>query len=204
MKLNVNVEKLIRDTENSIWLDCSYDNIKHCDEYPRENLIVFKLEIEPLNIFRYLSRDDAKELYNELFIKDDRILKALKVFAKRKHFDDVAIEQHNNCFGIPKPMLLLYKSKDEYVKEVINEYCYCINYESKSNICYYGSKTAQIDLRGSINEYFVPRADDYDFAFLDKRVLKELKSFAIKHGYDGAEINGHLQFMLYKIDTNKK
>jgi hypothetical protein len=200
MKANLNVEKLINDITNSIWFNCSYDNIKHCDEYPRENLITFELEIKPLNIFNYLSEDDAKELYNKLFVKDGRILRALKVFAERYNFEDVAIEHHNQFLG-KGPILLLYKTKEQYIKEVIKEYCYYINCEAKR----YDQKTVRIDNKG-ISKYFVSRDKYGGYVFPDDRILKEIKSIAIKNGYDDAIIINPIEIMLYKenIDINKK
>jgi hypothetical protein len=190
---------LINDITSSIRFNCSYDNIKHCDEYPRENLITFELEMKPLNIFNYLSEDDAKELYNKLFIKDGRILRGLKEFAEIHDFEDVAIEHHNQFLG-KGPILLLYKSKEQYIKEVIKEYCYYINCEAIR----FDQKTVDIDNKG-ISKYFVP-GDKYDYIFSDVRNLKEFKSIANKHGYDDAIFINSLKFILYKknIDINKK
>lgn len=204
MKLNVNVEQLIRDAVNNIWFNCSYNDIKHCDEHPRENLITFELEMKPLNIFRYLSKDEAEELYNELFVKDGRILRALKVFAERYDFTDVAIEHHNKFFGMPEPMLILYKSKKQYVEEIVNEYCYRIKYRAKGDIGEYGSRTVSIELIG-IDKYFVPDVDKYAYVLSDDRIVKELKSFANKHGYKEGIFIDPLTFILIgKIDINKK
>lgn len=203
MKTEINVERLINDITNSIWFYCSYDNIKHCDEYPRENLITFELEMKPLNIFNYLSKDDAKELYNKLFVKDGRILRALKVFAERYDFTDVAIEHHNQFFGMPEPMLILYKSKEQYVKEIINQYCYCIKYRAKSDICGSG-RICEMSI-SDIGKYFVP-GDKYAYVLSDDRILKELKSLANKHGYEDGSFISPQKFILLKknIDINKK
>ena len=205
MKLNVNVEQLINDITSSIRFNCSYDDIKHCHQYPRENLITFELEMKPLSIFNYLSRDEAEELYNELFVKDDRILSGLKEFAKVHYFTDAAIEQDNEYFSILKPMLLLYKSKEEYVEEIVNQYCYRIKYRAKGDIGAYGSRTVPIELIG-IDKYFVPDIDKYAYVFSDDRILKELKSFANKHGYEEGIFINPLNFILLKknIDINKK
>lgn len=203
MKLNVNVEQLINDITSSIRFNYSYDDIKHCGQYPRENFITFELEIKPLNIFNYLSRDEAEELYNELFVKDGRILSGLKEFAKVHYFSDVAIEQDNEYFSILKPMLLLYKSKKQYAEEIINEYCYRIKYRAKRNICGSG-RICEMSISG-LSEYFVP-GDKYAYVFSDDRIKKELKSLANKHGYEeGCFINPQ-EFILLKknIDINKK
>jgi hypothetical protein len=208
MKLNLSVEQLIRDIVNNIRMDYSDVNIKRlkrCDDYARKNHIVFKLEKRPLYVFRCLCAEEAEELFNEVFVKDDRILKALKEFAKERHFVDAAIKLNNEKKYSPRPMLLLYKTKEQYIKEIIHKYCDYINYKSNGNIC--GS--------GKIREMGIGDIDEicgsefyYDALVKDGTVLKELKEYAIKHGYANAKIEfdswGKPRFLLYRIDINKK
>lgn len=201
MKLNVSVEQLIRDTANNIRMDYSDDNIKRCNDYVRKNHIVFKLVKRPLYVFRCIHNDEAKELFNEVFIKDDRILKELKKFAERKHFDDAAIKLDEDG----RPMLVLYKTKEQYIKEIIHKYCDYINYKSNGNICGSG-KICEMGI-GDIGD-ICGREFYYDALVKDDTVLKELKEYAAKHGYAKAKIEfdswDSPHFLLYKIDINKK
>ena len=202
MKLNVNVESIIRDTANSIHLDYSDNNIKRCDDYVRKNHIVFKLVKRPLYVFRCLhNAEEVEELFDEVFIKDDRILKELKKFAERKHFDDVAIKLDEDG----RPILVMYKTKEQYIKEIIHKYCDYIKYKSNGNICGSG-KICEMGI-GDIED-ICGREFYYDALVKDDTVLKELKEYAKRNNYANAKIEfdswGKPRFLLYKIDINKK
>lgn len=207
MKIDLSVEQLIRDIANSIRMDYSDDNIERCYDYARENHVVFTLNKRPLRIFRYLDcAEEAEKLFNELFVKDDRILNTFKKFAIGRHYADAAIKLNKYDYSRPTPMLLLYKSKDEYIKEIIHKYCKYIEYEAKNKICG-GDTISYIDL-GDLKGDFDDREFYYDAFIEDDTVLKTLKSFSKKHGYVDVKIkldyNDFPKFWLYKIDINKK
>ena len=227
MKINLNVEKLIDDVAYYIEKNAGEDNIIHCNDCIDGNGHILNfLRVRKLdNIFDYLSADDSKELYNELFVKDDRILNTFKSFAEDHHYVDAVIEceEDEDIYGSPTLNFYfkLYKSKDTYVNEVVSNFLLCIEHDAD----YEGIKTCYNlhDENGRIENYLNVEDlyKDYDFDMFntalfndifikDDRIMKAFKSFALAHGYvDAAIEEGHYyddfpKFVLYKIDINKK
>lgn len=227
MKLDLNVEKLIDDVAYYIEKNAGEDNIMHCNDcIDRNGRILNLLRVRKLdNIFDYLSADDSKELYNELFVKDDRILNAFKSFAEDHHYADVSIEceEDEDIEGNPSLSYYfkLYKSKDTYVNEVVNSFLLCIKHTANDkdiSTCYnLHDENGRIEHYLNVEDLY----KEYDFDMFntllfndifikDDRIMKAFKSFALAHGYVDVSIEeGHYyddfpKFMLYKIDINKK
>lgn len=207
MKINFFTEQLIRDLANSIRMDYSDNNIKRCYQFCTKKHIVDSLKNWPLKAFRYIPREEVEDLFNEVFIKDDRILNELKKFAKRKHYVYADIKLLKYDFHKPKPMLILYKTKEQYVKDTIHKYCNYIAYGEKKEIYDYGT-VAYVEFEGFHQDLEV--RDLFDELFIENNtVLNELKKFATKHGYADAKIerdyDDYPRFILYKnININKK
>lgn len=82
MKVDLNIKELIGSVAYYINEIADEDNISNdtMKDYDGCDLKYFNPKDE-LGIFRFLSVESGKELFNELFVKDDTIMNAFKSFA---------------------------------------------------------------------------------------------------------------------------
>lgn len=83
MRVNLNVKELISSVAYYIEEIADEDNITN-DTLRDEDGCELKFfhTKDELDIFRFLSVESGKELFNELFVKDDTIMNAFKSFAE--------------------------------------------------------------------------------------------------------------------------
>lgn len=113
MRVDLNVKKLVNSIDGSIDLFADFSDLSNkrfTDKDGREVLYLHLCGFPLWDIFGYLTKDGGKELYNELFIKDDTIMNAFKSFAEEYGYAGatVKLEEHKD-YVIPR--LGLYKKR---------------------------------------------------------------------------------------------
>jgi hypothetical protein len=220
MKANLNVEKLINDIVYYIEVCAHEEEISNEKLHIKDGYVFKSLNTgDVFDIFYYLTKDGGKELYNELFIKDDTIMKTFKSFVEKYGYtgQTVKLEEHKDYV---MPIFYLSKSKDTYKKEIISEFKKNIPFAEirKYDIIDEGIKLHEVSIPNMDwgNFALIPyhqREEFYDELFVqDGTILNVLKSLAEDNGYMDAVIkvkNSQWSyrvplFYVYKIDINKK
>lgn len=114
MRVDLDVKRLIENIDGSIDLFADFSDLSNkrfTDKDGREVLYLNLCGFPLWTIFSYLTKDGGKELYNELFVKDDAIMNAFKSFAEEYGYAGATVKlQERDCFVIPR--LGLYKNID--------------------------------------------------------------------------------------------
>ena len=224
MKKNINVKKLIKRAVDYIKTIADEDDIFNYKLHIKNGCVTQSLDTgETFNIFEYLTKDGGKELFNELFIKDDTIIKAFKEFAEKYGYVDAAIEIEDcddYTYHYVYPIFYLCKSKDTFIKEIINEfkenmsfakvnkYEPLLNFKDKYGCKFYNVSVPNINLSNFTKLCDNDKEEIYDELLVqDDTILNLLKSFAEDNGYADGVIKytyGEPFLFVCDADINKK